>query len=707
MSRDPRRPSVGAPDDPGATENSTPIATTRGPAATPPAGAPLRIDDAAANELAAELRIHRAELEMPNDELSRTRKALDDSRRDFEQLFDEAPVGYISVDADGRISRINAAGRELLGVNADQLQHCPDLASYVDSGGILGFYDHLERVFTGRELITSEIELIRPDGTSWIAQMMSRKLADPDALRCLMAVTDVSSRHLAEAELRQSEENVRSLFQLAPDAIVALHGGEIVHANERAAEWLGVSGGAQGLKGRRLADFAPDDERDRLDRWIADGTSRMRQPTRAHFRFLALDNAPLHAELAGMPMPYGRRPCFVVLARDLTERRRMQAQMAHLDRMASVGMLVAGVAHEINNPLSFIMPNLELLTAEVETMMRDGVDPRPESQSARLQELVEIAHDALDGAQRVAGIVRDLRAFAVTDVDRKVIDIGKVLERTVRMVRPKLKRRARIDCELRALPKVVANEGRVSQLMVNLLMNAAEAMPERPRQQNRIAVRTWRDGRHACIEVADNGAGIAQDSLPKLFDPFFTTKRTAGGTGLGLAVSNSVVQELGGWIDVDSELGFGARFVVHLLIAGEDDEDADVDAIESLSPIHGLRVLAVDEDPLVLRTLERLMIDRGELVTVRSARAAEHVLQRDGAFDVVLCDPALASDDRPFVAWLGTHRPDLEARVVFLKGLAERGNRDRGPGHDDRPTLEKPFDRAAFDAALRAVISAE
>jgi two-component system, NtrC family, sensor kinase len=275
---------------------------------------------------------------------------------------------------------------------------------------------------------------------------------------------------------------------------------------------------------------------------------------------------------------------------DVTERRRAddelqraQARLLQADKLASIGELAAGLAHEINNPLGYVYSNLNTMAVYIETLLRllDAVlnlerDGRlPPELARQLQELraqtdfeyvgndlLPVLDECREGLERVRKIVKDLRDFSRADqpADWAACDIHVPLERTLGILRSEFRQKAEVRREYGILPEVMCNEGQLQQVFMNLLVNAVQSIE----QQGRITVRTGHSGDQVFVEIADNGCGIDPENLGNLFTPFFTTKRPGVGTGLGLSVSQTLVARHHGRIEAYSTVGEGSRFVVWL-----------------------------------------------------------------------------------------------------------------------------------------------
>jgi signal transduction histidine kinase len=265
-----------------------------------------------------------------------------------------------------------------------------------------------------------------------------------------------------------------------------------------------------------------------------------------------------------------------------------QSQLAQSERLSSIGLLAAGVAHEINNPLGLVLTTVEWLAEDLppileqcRTLRRQLVEELGAARAnmllsnvdklgddALFQDLTQCAKDALEGVQRIRTIVHDLKTFSRPDDEElNTVSLSEVLERAVRLSYNEIKYRARVTRDLQPTPPVRAHEGRLAQVFLNLLINAAHAIEEGNPEGNEILVRVWHHGDEVFAEVKDTGKGIDPADLTYVFEPFFTTKDSGVGTGLGLYISNNIVTSLRGRLDVESTVGRGTRFVVRLPVA--------------------------------------------------------------------------------------------------------------------------------------------
>ncbi|WP_248355781.1 ATP-binding protein [Anaeromyxobacter oryzae] len=257
------------------------------------------------------------------------------------------------------------------------------------------------------------------------------------------------------------------------------------------------------------------------------------------------------------------------LASEEAQRRELEARMQEAERMASLGTLAAGVAHEVNNPLTYVLSNVGFAVEQLRAT-EAGWSARPEG--ASLREAAAALQEALSGAESVRHIVRDLKTFSRADGERVApVDLNRVVEACLKMSASVTAGRARVVRRLGDVPLVLANEARLGQVVLNLVVNAAQAIPGGPAAAHEIAVSTARaDGGRVVLEVRDTGTGIAPDVLPRIFDPFFTTKGVREGTGLGLSICHGIVKAFGGEIRVETAVGRGSAFRVLLpAVAGD------------------------------------------------------------------------------------------------------------------------------------------
>ncbi len=392
------------------------------------------------------------------------------------------------------------------------------------------------------------------------------------------------------------------------------------------------------------------------------------------------------------------------------EKKKMQEQLLISDRMASVGLLAAGVAHEINNPLAILVSNLELASQQVDEIsadkLRDGSSDFP---AARLADLAAALRDAQEAAERVRLIVRDLKVLSQSGdaVSRGPVDIRGVLESAIRMASNEIRHRARLAKDYADVPPVYGNESRLGQVFLNLIVNAAHAIPEGHAETNEIkfVVRNDSSGRVA-IEIHDTGAGIPADALPHIFDSFFTTKGATSGTGLGLAICRRIIAEHDGEISVQSQVGVGTVFRTLLPAATQEATVTGAALPEVVAGRRG-RILVVDDEPMLCTVIRRVLGVDHDVTTVGSAKEALRMLGDGARYDLILCDLMMPQmTGMAFQARLQESAPDQAAKIIFMTGGAFTESTQAFLAEPRNESIEKPFKGKALRERVHRFISA-
>ncbi len=475
------------------------------------------------------------------------------------------------------------------------------------------------------------------------------------------------ARHRAAREaLARSEADFGRVIERSPLGVIAEHDGVIVYANAAAGRTFGTS--PQALCGTATVDLAQPEYRHVVSRRSKRFNRTQVPPPPMEMDLRRVDGGicVVRCIPATSAVYNGQRALFTML-QDITQQRQLQASLQQADRLASVGSMAAGVAHEINNPLAYVITNLELLQEALEG--QDGASSDAEV-DARVS---TILGDALDGSERVRRIVGDLKRFSRTADDEpdEAVDVHAVLDVAVDISRNEIKHRACLVRSFDEVPAVRGNEGRLTQVFVNPLVNAAHAINDEGDAQNQIELRTGMgDEGFVEISVTDTGCGIPSEIVDRIFDPFFTTKPQGMGTGLGLSICHGIVTRLGGSLRVESRVGEGTTVTVAL----RSDPDAAslvgaAKVLDAPTDSAGMRILVVDDEPLVCEGIKRAL--RNHEVTVTSSGQDAVRLCVAGEFDLVLCDvmmPEVSGMD--VFSQVRRTRPEVASRFVFMTGGA-------------------------------------
>ena len=530
---------------------------------------------------------------------------------------------------------------------------------------------------------------------------------------------DITEWREVQEQLKMSEASFRILLEGVQDAAAIQREGRIVYANMALVTVLGFERPEQ-LVGRVLAQFVEDDIEEVPG--PPPDPSGIKGMITGERRLVRRDGKTRVAEIISLPLLFDGAPAVVSIARDVTEQRHLQSRLTLADRLASVGTLAAGIAHEINNPLAFVISNLSFLSEEMRrgqlsleasggtsTSHAPG-GPRLRSRAEMdLVEWQEVLSEAYEGAERVRQIVRQLKTFSRPDEERlSPVDLHQVLDSVVMMAANEIRHRAQLHKDFGPVPHVMANESRLSQVFLNLVVNAAQAIPEGQAHQNAIRLITRRlDPGRVLIEVQDTGSGIPREALGRIFDPFFTTKPVGVGTGLGLSICHGIITNLGGEISVESELGKGTSFRV-VLPSLEPRTRSRPASIVTPAPIPQRRgrVLVVDDEPGVGKVLRRILKDHEVEVAAGGRQALERLQREPDHFDAVLCDvmmPDLGGKDL-YEAVRRTHS-GLERRFIFVSGGAFTTNAREFLETIPNPKLEKPFNEPALRQIVQELVS--
>ncbi len=541
----------------------------------------------------------------------------------------------------------------------DGLQLCRKIRTL--SGGDMPYV----LVVTGRDGPEDLAAVLDAGADDYIAKPVHNALLQT-RVRIAQRRLESDARHRAAREaLARSEADFGRVIERSPLGVVAERDGVIVYANGAAGRTFGTS--PRALLGTPMADLAQPEYRHVVQRRSSRFARTQVPPPPMEMDLRRIDGGVCVVRCipATSAVYQGERALFTML-QDITQQRQLQASLQQADRLASVGSMAAGVAHEINNPLAYAITNLELLQEAVGAA-GGSMDPKLETRLSR------IVADALDGSERVRRIVGDLKRFSRSEDDEPddVLDVHAVLDVAVDISRNEIKHRACLVRTFDEVPPVRGNDGRLTQVFVNLLVNAAHAISEDD-EDGRIEVRTVL-GDDGCVDISisDNGRGIPAEIVDRIFDPFFTTKPQGQGTGLGLSICHGIVTRLGGALHVDSRVGAGTTVTVSLPAEFEAESTSPTHTAARVLPANtpALRILVIDDEPLVCEGIRRAL--RNHDVTISSSGRDATDLCMSGEFDLVLCDvmmPEVSGMD--VFSRVRRERPDIAQRFVFMTGGA-------------------------------------
>ncbi|CAN5860433.1 hypothetical protein BH11MYX2_BH11MYX2_32590 [soil metagenome] len=538
-----------------------------------------------------------------------------------------------------------------------------------------------------------DVTVRRPDGSEHPVRLGTTRIQTPVGLISLGYIRDLSPERDTLAALRQSERRFRHVVEAAPDGVCIVARGRIVFINERGAQ-LVANASISDVIGQPIGSFMPLDDAavagDRIQRLLATGVET--PPTEYRVRC----DAERTVEIKAIVVQWEDQPAVLAFARDVTERKRLQHRMVETDRLAALGTLSAGVAHEINNPLTYATLNLQ--------RMERGLNNLGVAESKLLplrQQLREIEH----GLARVASITRGLRAFArPDDAPPAAVSLADVLDRSLRMVDNDLRHRATLIRTVADVPAVTGNASRLEQVVVNLLLNAIPALSDTATNEIEVVIARAPDDR-VSLSIRDTGRGIAPAIRDRIFEPFFTTRAVGDGMGLGLSVCRTIVAGFGGTIDATRSDASGTTMTI--VLPSHPQVEAAIERPDyAHTNGHGARtsprkrVLIIDDEPLLRDALTRVLCGDHDVTTAISGADALTKLDA-GSFDAILCDVMMPGmNGLEVYRRVAADHPGLEKRMVFITGGTFSPELDDVLAATRNRLLTKPFQLGDVIAAV-------
>jgi PAS domain S-box-containing protein len=638
--------------------------------------------------------------------LARDITALRKNEARFTELFETLQEGIYITTPDGKILDANPALVRMLGFDTKEellAKKVPEVFTSREERKLLKEEVERQSTVQGRE-----ITLQRKDGHPIVCLNTAAAVRDSAGavIRYQGAVMDITARREMEHRLHQQQEFARRLVDSFPDLILVLDtDSHFTFVSPRCKEILGYE--LEEIREMKLGGRTHSEDLPALLSLYGDIVAgrqtfaslevRVRHKL-GEWRRIRFNFSPLFDEA-------GKIDGVVMSGRDVTEMKRLEEQLIQAEKLAAMGQMLAGVAHELNNPLTAILGVTELLRE------RGGLEEATKRQ-------LDLTHSQ---ARRAARIVQNLLDFSRPAApQKKPLDVNSLVERTLQLHEHSLRRNnIAVDFHpLPDLPGVVGDANQLMQVFLNLITNAEYAIRE-VRESGRIQIRLARDSSRIAVTVQDDGVGIQPDAFPRLFDPFYTTKRPGGGTGLGLSICMVIVREHGGTIEAESLPAGGSAFTVYLPVSGEPipstvAKDAVSTSTQAIPPasgtLKGRTVLVLDDEESIRLLLEEGLSAHG--MRVDCAASPEEALTFIGqrSYDVLLCDLNLVAGGSPasgqsaaerILAASGEHKP----AVIYMTGdFVESGEGETGLGEPRR--LQKPFRVSDVLTVLQDVFTA-
>jgi two-component system NtrC family sensor kinase len=627
----------------------------------------------------------------------------------YELLLNSAGEGIVGLDRDGRITFVNPAALSMTGWRREEVlgrpyDHVFPTRGSRDEAGI--GVNWLKWVQSGTGT-TEESVYLRRDGSPFPVNVSCTPMFEgPEVAGAVVIFEDITERRKAESALRRSEEKYRGLVEHAAFGIYrSSPKGEFLAVNPALVEILGYDSEEE-LMGVDLSEdvYVDPEERARL---IQEYSSR-RRIEGVEVRWRRKDGIEIEVRLSGRPSfdPIGRAESFEMIVEDVTERKKLEAQLRQAQKMEAVGQLTGGIAHDFNNELSVILMNAELAARGLER-----------GQPVELSDLLEIR----TAAERASEMTRQLLGFSRQAELRMVpVDLHQVvgnLSRVIRAVLPE-------DVEIRtfaeeSLPPITADPGAIEQILLNLVTNARDAMPEGGRLTIEAKALTLGEpfitnhpymnpGSYVSLEVTDTGTGMDEGTKRRVFEPFFTTKPSGLGTGLGMAMVYGLTKQQGGFVHLYSEPGVGTTIRLHFPATGGTAES--IGPRETTPEVEGGRekILVVEDEPAVRAVAKRALETVGYRVVTAASGDEGLAIFRDqeGELDLILSDlvmPGLSGGD----LYKTLRDEGHPVKFILASGYTGRDTKEREALDPNVPFVQKPWHLANLLQTIRDVLDSD
>jgi len=644
----------------------------------------------------------------------RSSRMQDYGRQTGERVLDEIPFGvWVARAPTGEAIYSNEAFRRIMGMEA------VDGVDIAGAPAAYGIFDRQGQPYpveglpfsralqTGASVVVDDLVIHRRDGGRTWVRAFANPVRDQHGIvsHVVIAFTDITAEVQAIVERAEIEKHLAVAIHHAPVLLFTMDSNGVLTAADGALRAVLEQGRAP-IVGVSLFEAYKDHPPvpENIRRALAGETVSYSITVQG----LALDVwlGPLR-DAAGEPVGA------IGVCTDVTESRRLQTRIIQDDRIHAIGTMAASVAHEINNPLTYVLGGLEEARAELDALAADlgalaaarGDDPILSAAQGRLDSMRDNLGPALAGTERIRHVTRELSTFTRPNDERlTTVDVRGVVRSVLKLVRKEIEARARLVEELGPTAAVEANEARLVQVLVNLLMNAWQALPAPEPARHVIGVRTGLENGETLIEVWDTGPGVPPELRQQIFEPFITTKAIGAGTGLGLFVCQNIIKSLKGRIEVEDAPGGGALFRVLLPAASAPAAVAVPASIAVSSGVPRKRcVVIIDDDALVARALAARFAadDLFEVRTVLDGRDGLTLLLTDSGIDLAYCDLMMNGFSGMDVdTALRRQAPERASKVVFMSGGAFTS--EARTFLDQRRTafVQKPFDILA-DARRR------
>ena len=508
------------------------------------------------------LEAQQKEMKLKNKELRKSQKETEKSQKKYINLYDFAPTGYFTINMDGRIFEINLKGARLFEEDRKNLIDS-NLKRFIDHEMISYLDDFLIQVFENGTPSGCEMKLKTAKGKS-VFVYMEGALSD-EKQKCMLSMVDITDLKKTQIALKESEELYHSLLRTSPDGIIITDlEGRITEASNVAHELLGGKD-SSGIEKMHFMQFIPKASLRTVVN-ICRTTAREGLIQNLEIRLKKVDNSEFTGEVSCTQIKdqNGDLKAFMTDIRNISERKQLEKQIRHSERMAGIGELATGMAHEINQPLNTISLSI------------DNIIYSMDNNTLSDTYLKTKMNKVFDNITRIKNIIDHVRTFSRDQDDfiQSELDINRSINNSISMIAEQINHKG-ISLEFNSpqeLPPLKGNTYRLEQVMLNLLINAKDALEEKKCKigksfKKHIEILVQKTTDQISIEVKDNGIGIPSENIDKILLPFYTTKPPGHGTGLGLSISYGIIKELNGELEIQSEVlkGTTIRIVIPII----------------------------------------------------------------------------------------------------------------------------------------------
>lgn len=630
--------------------------------------------------------------QLQRETLLEVRQQLWHAQREYHGLFLTNPAPIAVVDDEGTILKCNSAMIQMFRLD-DDYDKLPNIKALFDQ-------DHdLKKVCTNmsQSISATDCSLRRADETTFIAEVQVLSMRASDQQEHLLMFRDITHHkytqerlELFEAVVTQAKDAVHVMRCLGEDKIPT----ETIYINEAFEQMFGYT--SEDLQAQELGKlWGPNADVDQLQTHYVQlhksGYSRY------HETFYHKDGTPLWVDVSTCIIGNHERGCYwLSIMSDASQQKDLIDRMMRIDRILAMGTLAAGIGHEVSNPLTYAKANVEYVRAELEARQykaNKSMAPKVRGEwDEHSQDMISALHDAQQGLERASTILEDLRMFAYRrEPTEEVVSLNEVIESACSMVNHELNHRAKLSKALEPELYVRGDRGKLEQIIINLLLNAIQALPEHSSTSNHIQVKLYVQGHESVLEVIDNGVGFSEEIKDHIFEPFFTTKTPGEGTGLGLAIVHNIVNVHGGSIEVSSEPGLTCfRIKLPLDMSAHSAHIEETPVVEQRDDKPS--ILIIDDEPQILRVLERLLQREYQVTTMELAKEGLALLRRGERFDIVLCDVMMPEmNGVAFYKAIHDELPHVLERLVFISGGAFTPETTHFLEMLEAPLIRKPF----------------